>query len=80
MFLVPAEHLQLRYHAPGEWAKLLGMDRAPEVRTLRIKLKHLAEQERAFLWSAKLCKERDDGGAGRGGRPPRPWPCSRLSR
>jgi hypothetical protein len=47
----------LRYRAPGEWGKLLGMDRAPEVRTLRIKLKHLAEQEQAFLWSAKLCKE-----------------------
>jgi hypothetical protein len=47
----------LRYHAPGEWGKLLGMDRAPEVRTLRIKLKHLAEQEQAFLWSAELCKE-----------------------
>jgi prepilin-type processing-associated H-X9-DG protein len=47
----------LRYHAPGEWGKLLGMDRAPEVRTLRIKLKHLAKQEKAFLWSAELCKE-----------------------
>jgi hypothetical protein len=29
----------LRYHAPGEWGKLLGLDRALEVRTLRIKLK-----------------------------------------
>jgi hypothetical protein len=27
------------------------------VRTLRIKFKHLAEQEQAFLWSAELCKE-----------------------
>jgi Transposase protein len=47
----------LRYYAPGEWGKLLGIDRAPEVRTLRIKLKHLADQERAFSWSAELCKE-----------------------
>ena len=47
----------LRYHAPGEWGKLLGMDRAPEVRTLRIKLKHLAKQEKTFLRSAELCKE-----------------------
>lgn len=47
----------LRYYAPGEWGKLLGLDRAPEVRTLRIKLKHLADQERAFTWSAALCKE-----------------------
>jgi hypothetical protein len=47
----------LRYYAPGEWGKLLGVDRAPEVRTLRIKLKHLADQERAFSWSAELCKQ-----------------------
>ena len=25
----------LRYCAPGEWGKLLGLDRVPEVRTLR---------------------------------------------
>ena len=47
----------LRYYAPGEWGKLLGVDRAPEVRTLRVKLKHLADQEQAFPWSAELCKE-----------------------
>jgi hypothetical protein len=46
----------LRYHAPGEWGKLLGVDRAPEVRTIRSKLKHLADQEQAFSWSAELCK------------------------
>jgi len=47
----------LRYYAPGEWGKLLGIDRAPEVRTLRIKLKHLVDQDQAFSWSAALCKE-----------------------
>jgi hypothetical protein len=47
----------LRYCAPGEWGKLLGVDRAPEVRTLRVKLKHLADQDQAFSWSAELCKE-----------------------
>jgi hypothetical protein len=47
----------LRYFAPGEWGKLIGLDRAPEVRTLRTKLKHLADQEQAFSWSAELCKE-----------------------
>jgi len=46
----------LRYCAPGEWGKLLGVDRAPEVRTLRSKVKHLANQEQAFSWSAELCK------------------------
>ena len=47
----------LRYYAPGEWGKLLGLDRTPEVRTLRIKLKHLADQEQAFDWSAALCHD-----------------------
>ena len=47
----------LRYYAPGEWGKVLGIDRAPEVRTLRLKLKHLANQEQAFSWSSELCKE-----------------------
>ena len=32
---------QLRYSAPGEWGKLLGLDRVPEVRTLRAKMKTL---------------------------------------
>ncbi len=47
----------LRYYAPGEWGKSLGVDRAPKVRTLRVKLKHLADQKQAFFWSAELCKE-----------------------
>ena len=47
----------LRYCAPGEWGKLLGLDRIPEVRTLRAKLKHMAEQGQAFEWSAALCTE-----------------------
>ena len=47
----------LRYYAPGEWGKLLGIDRAPEVRTLRVKLRTLAAQEKAFSWSSELCKE-----------------------
>jgi ubiquinone biosynthesis protein UbiJ len=47
----------LRYLSPGEFGKVLGMDRAPEVRTLRMKLKHLARLEQAFEWSAELAKE-----------------------
>jgi prepilin-type processing-associated H-X9-DG protein len=47
----------LRYCAPGEWGKVLGVDRAPEVRTLRVKVKILADQEQAFLWSSELCNE-----------------------
>ncbi len=48
---------KLRYEAPGEWGKLLGLDRAPEVRTLRAKVKHLAEHGQPMPWSADLCKE-----------------------
>ena len=33
----------LRYCAPGEWGKLLGLDRIPEVRTLRAKSSYSAK-------------------------------------
>lgn len=56
---------QLRYAAAGEWGDLLGLDRVPEVRTLREKLKLLcAEQGRAATWNAALAK-RVEGPAGR---------------
>ena len=55
--LKPIESLQsLRYGAPGEWGKLVGLDRIPEVRTLRGKIKLLTEGDSAQQWSAKLCK------------------------
>ena len=47
----------LRYGAPGEWGKLLGLDRIPEVRTLRTKLAYLAEQGQPAAWSAQLCHD-----------------------
>ena len=48
----------LRYVAPGEWGKLLGLDRIPEVRTLRAKLSALCSQEgRARHWSHTLSRE-----------------------
>ncbi len=48
----------LRYQAPGEWGKLLGLDRIPEVRTLRAKLKLLCQDMgRAMRWNAELAKE-----------------------
>jgi prepilin-type processing-associated H-X9-DG protein len=46
---------QLRYRAPGEWGKLLGLDRIPEVRTLRNKIALLGDQQQAQAWSAELC-------------------------
>jgi len=48
---------QLRYCAPGEWGKLLGLDRIPEVRTLRKKLALLSDQQQANAWSAELCAQ-----------------------
>src|SRR5213596_544577 len=49
---------QLRYEPPGEWVKLLGLDRIPEVRTLRAKLKLLClDLGRAMRWNAQLAKE-----------------------
>jgi prepilin-type processing-associated H-X9-DG protein len=46
----------LRYCAPGEWGKLLGLDRIPEVRTLRVKLALLSGGQ-VSLWQAELCRE-----------------------
>lgn len=49
---------QLRYVAAGEWGNLLGLDRIPEVRTLRAKVKLLCtEPGRAAQWNAALAKD-----------------------
>jgi hypothetical protein len=48
----------LRYVAPGEWGKLIGLDRIPEVRTLRQKLSALCSQRgRAEHWSGLLAEQ-----------------------
>jgi hypothetical protein len=48
----------LRYEPPGEWGKLLGLDRIPEVRTLRAKLDLLCQQEKPVRdWSGTLARE-----------------------
>lgn len=49
---------QLRYQAAGEWGQLLGLDRIPEVRTLRQKLKLLCQQAgRAAEWNTELARQ-----------------------
>ena len=49
---------QLRYQAPGEWGKLLGLDRIPEVRTLRAKLQLLCKElGQALRWNAALAQD-----------------------
>ncbi len=45
---------QLRGEAPGEFGKLLGLDRIPEVRCLRGKLSELGREGAADRWAAHL--------------------------
>ena len=45
---------KLRHLPPGEWGKLLGLDRIPEVRTLRQKLGHLAQSGQVEKWAQEL--------------------------
>jgi hypothetical protein len=45
---------QLRGEAPGEFGKLIGLDRIPEVRCLRKKLDQLSQDDAARHWSAHL--------------------------
>ena len=48
----------LRYEPPGEWGKLLGLDRIPEVRTLRAKIELLCQQGQPVReWSGTLARE-----------------------
>jgi len=44
----------LRNDAPGEWGKLLGLDRVPEVRTLREKVQIMSHTGKPEEWSARL--------------------------
>ena len=69
----------LRYRAPGEWGNLLGLDRVPEVRTLRAKIHLLAEDNQPAAWSAALC-ERWMAAAPAGRRALHRRPCACLSR
>jgi hypothetical protein len=49
----------LRYSAPGEWGKLIGLDRIPEVRTLRSKIKQLTQDDGSQQWSEALVQRMD---------------------
>jgi hypothetical protein len=46
----------LRYCSPGEWGKLLGIDRIPEVKTLREKISLLSAGGEPEAWSGELCR------------------------
>jgi hypothetical protein len=45
---------QLPSHAPGEFGRILGLDRAPEMKTLRRKLAEMGSRERAAELMSKL--------------------------
>jgi len=47
----------LRYVPPGEFGKLLGLDRVPEVKTARGKIAVLAEQDAGGKWGKTLCEK-----------------------
>lgn len=47
----------LRYLHPGEWGKLIGLDRIPEAHTLRDKIDLLTQENRHKEWGADLCKQ-----------------------
>ncbi len=47
----------LRYCSPGEWGKLLGLDRIPEARTLRQKVHLLTLDDQAIQWSGELSRD-----------------------
>ena len=48
----------LRYHAPGEWGSILGLDRCPETKTLRRKIRQIAQSEELMRdWQSALARE-----------------------
>jgi len=47
---------KLRGHAPGEFGKLLDLDRAPEVRCLHQKMDELSADQGSERWAAHLSK------------------------
>lgn len=47
----------LRSYPPGEWGKLIGIDRAPEVKVLREKIAILSQDDKPKQWGAELCRD-----------------------
>jgi hypothetical protein len=47
---------QLRGHPPGEFGKMVGLDRVPEVRCLRRKMDELSADKAAEVWASHLSR------------------------
>lgn len=55
LFLCRIKNLEsLRYSSPGEWGKILGLDRMPEVKTLRQKIEIIGKRCDIDTWSHDL--------------------------
>lgn len=48
---------QLKYHSPGEFGKIMGLDRIPEAKCLRKKLKEICSQENSEQWNMSLANQ-----------------------
>jgi hypothetical protein len=48
---------QLRGHPPGEFGKMVGLDRVPEVRCLRRKMDELSADNAAEVWASHLSRQ-----------------------
>ena len=45
---------QLKHHSPGEFGKIMGLDRVPEAKCLRGKLKEICSQGHTSAWNMEL--------------------------
>jgi len=48
---------QLKYYSPGEFGKIMGLDRVPEAKCLRKKLKEICAQKRSHKWNMTLANQ-----------------------
>jgi transposase len=48
---------RLQYESPGEFGKLMGLDRIPEVRCLRNKVSQLSQKDAPQIWAGTLSQE-----------------------
>jgi len=48
---------QLKYHSPGEFGKIMGLDRIPEAKCLRNKLKEICSQKASEKWGMGLANQ-----------------------
>ena len=71
----------LRYQAPGEWGAILGLDRCPETKTLRRKIRLLTSAEHTVRdWQSALATHLGHRARRRLGHAGRGWPREGIRR